>query len=74
MIREVDRPVNVLALEGVPAVAELAEAGVARISVGGSRVRRPGGGRQRRQRTARAGTYGFRRPVPPVPPRRRAFS
>src|SRR5580658_910927 len=36
VIREVDRPVNVLALDGVPAVAELAEAGVSRISVGGS--------------------------------------
>jgi len=36
LIREVDRPVNVLALDGVPPVAELAEAGVARISVGGS--------------------------------------
>ena len=36
MIREVDRPVNVLALAGRPTVAELAEAGVSRISVGGS--------------------------------------
>src|SRR5271167_1433551 len=36
VIREVDRPVNVLALDGAPAVAELAEAGVSRISVGGS--------------------------------------
>ena len=36
VISEVDRPVNVLALEGVPPVAELAEAGVSRISVGGS--------------------------------------
>jgi 2-methylisocitrate lyase-like PEP mutase family enzyme len=36
VIREVDRPVNVLALDGVPVVAELAEAGVSRISVGGS--------------------------------------
>jgi 2-methylisocitrate lyase-like PEP mutase family enzyme len=36
VIREVDRPVNVLALAGAPAVAELAEAGVSRISVGGS--------------------------------------
>ena len=36
MIREVDRPVNVLAIAGAPAVAELAEAGVSRISVGGS--------------------------------------
>jgi 2-methylisocitrate lyase-like PEP mutase family enzyme len=36
VIREVDRPVNVLALDGVPAVPELAKAGVSRISVGGS--------------------------------------
>jgi 2-methylisocitrate lyase-like PEP mutase family enzyme len=36
VIREVDRPVNVLAMAGVPAVPELAEAGVSRISVGGS--------------------------------------
>jgi 2-methylisocitrate lyase-like PEP mutase family enzyme len=36
LVREVDRPVNVLAVGGVPPVPELAEAGVARISVGGS--------------------------------------
>ena len=36
VIREVDRPVNVLPVDGVPAVAELAKAGVSRISVGGS--------------------------------------
>jgi 2-methylisocitrate lyase-like PEP mutase family enzyme len=36
LIREVDRPVNVLPVDGTPAVAELAEAGVSRISVGGS--------------------------------------
>ena len=36
LVREVDRPVNVLALDGLPPVAELAEAGVSRISVGGS--------------------------------------
>jgi 2-methylisocitrate lyase-like PEP mutase family enzyme len=36
VVREVDRPVNVLVFEGVPAVPELAQAGVARISVGGS--------------------------------------
>jgi 2-methylisocitrate lyase-like PEP mutase family enzyme len=36
LIREVDRPVNVLALDGVPPVPELARAGVSRISVGGS--------------------------------------
>jgi 2-methylisocitrate lyase-like PEP mutase family enzyme len=36
VLRGVDRPVNVLAMAGVPPVAELAEAGVARISVGGA--------------------------------------
>jgi 2-methylisocitrate lyase-like PEP mutase family enzyme len=36
VIREVDRPVNVLAIEGAPPVPALAEAGVSRISVGGS--------------------------------------
>jgi 2-methylisocitrate lyase-like PEP mutase family enzyme len=36
LVREVDRPVNVLAIRGVPPVPELAEADVARISVGGS--------------------------------------
>jgi 2-methylisocitrate lyase-like PEP mutase family enzyme len=36
LIREVDRPVNVLAMAGAPPVSELAEAGVSRISVGGS--------------------------------------
>lgn len=35
LVREVDRPVNVLALPGGPSVAELADAGAARISVGG---------------------------------------
>jgi 2-methylisocitrate lyase-like PEP mutase family enzyme len=36
VIREVDRPVNVLARDGLPPVAELAGVGVSRISVGGS--------------------------------------
>jgi 2-methylisocitrate lyase-like PEP mutase family enzyme len=36
LIREVDRPVNVLAAAGAPTVPELAEAGASRISVGGS--------------------------------------
>jgi 2-methylisocitrate lyase-like PEP mutase family enzyme len=36
VIREVDRPVNVLAIDGAPTVPELAEAGVSRVSVGGS--------------------------------------
>lgn len=36
LVTSVDRPVNVLALPGGPTVAELAEVGVARISVGGA--------------------------------------
>jgi 2-methylisocitrate lyase-like PEP mutase family enzyme len=36
LVAEVDRPVNVLAMPGCPSVAELAELGVARISVGGA--------------------------------------
>jgi 2-methylisocitrate lyase-like PEP mutase family enzyme len=35
VVASVDRPVNVLALPGAPPVAELAQAGVARISIGG---------------------------------------
>jgi 2-methylisocitrate lyase-like PEP mutase family enzyme len=35
VVSEVDRPVNVLALAAAPPVAQLAEAGVARISIGG---------------------------------------
>jgi 2-methylisocitrate lyase-like PEP mutase family enzyme len=35
LVAAVDRPVNVLALPGIPTVSELADAGVARISVGG---------------------------------------
>lgn len=36
LVREVDRPVNVLAIGGAPPVPELAEAGVSRVSVGGA--------------------------------------
>lgn len=36
VLRETDRPLNVLAMAGVPPVAELAAAGVSRISVGGA--------------------------------------
>ena len=35
VVSSVDRPVNVLALAGAPTVAELADAGVARVSIGG---------------------------------------
>jgi 2-methylisocitrate lyase-like PEP mutase family enzyme len=36
VVREVDRPVNVLLLPGMPGVGELADLGVHRISIGGS--------------------------------------
>jgi 2-methylisocitrate lyase-like PEP mutase family enzyme len=36
LLAEVDRPVNVLAMPGCPTVSELADLGVARISVGGA--------------------------------------
>jgi 2-methylisocitrate lyase-like PEP mutase family enzyme len=36
LVASVDRPVNVLAMPGAPAVAELAAAGVSRVSVGGA--------------------------------------
>lgn len=36
LVAEVDKPVNVIARPGAPTVAELADAGVARISVGGA--------------------------------------
>jgi 2-methylisocitrate lyase-like PEP mutase family enzyme len=36
VVAEVDRPVNVLALPNAPTVAELADVGVARVSVGGA--------------------------------------
>ena len=61
MIREVDRPVNVLALDDVPPVAELAKAGVARISVGGSFAFAALGAVAAAATELREqGTYGFR--------------
>jgi 2-methylisocitrate lyase-like PEP mutase family enzyme len=61
VIREVDRPVNVLALDGVPTVAELAEAGVSRISVGGSFAFAALGALVSAATELREqGTYGFR--------------
>ena len=61
VIREVDRPVNVLALDGVPAVTELAEAGVSRISVGGAFAFAALGALANAAAELRdQGTYGFR--------------
>jgi 2-methylisocitrate lyase-like PEP mutase family enzyme len=60
VVASVDRPVNVLTVPGLPPVAELAELGVARISVGGAfsqvamaALIRAG------QELQQAGTYGF---------------
>jgi len=73
VIREVDRPVNVLALDGVPAVAELAEAGVSRISVGGSFAFAALGALLSAATELREqGTYGFR--AAGAAAARRAFS
>jgi 2-methylisocitrate lyase-like PEP mutase family enzyme len=60
LVREVDRPVNVLALPGAPSVAGLADLGIARISVGGAFAFAALGalaeaGRELLER----GTYGF---------------
>ena len=61
VIREVDRPVNVLALDGFPPVAELAEAGVSRLSVGGSFAFAALGALVSAATELREqGTYGFR--------------
>ncbi len=60
LVSSTDRPVNVLARPGVPAVADLAEVGVARISVGGafSQVALAALARAGRE-LLEEGTYGF---------------
>jgi 2-methylisocitrate lyase-like PEP mutase family enzyme len=60
VVTSVDRPVNVLALPGGPTVAELAEAGVRRISVGGAFAFAAYGALVEAARELlEAGTYGF---------------
>lgn len=60
MVASVDRPVSVLALPKAPVVAELAEAGVARISVGGGFAYVALGAVVEAARELREeGTYGF---------------
>ena len=60
VVESVDRPVNVLALPGSPSVAELAEARVARISVGGAFSHVAFGALTRAARELLdQGTYGF---------------
>jgi 2-methylisocitrate lyase-like PEP mutase family enzyme len=61
VLREVDRPVNVLAMDGVPPVPELAQAGVSRISVGGALAFASLGALVTAATELRdQGTYGFR--------------
>ena len=60
LVASVDRPVNVLARPGVPPVAELAAAGVARVSVGGGFAFAALGALVEAATELRdAGTYGF---------------
>ena len=60
VVSELDRPVNVLALPAAPPVAELAEAGVARISIGGGFAYVAMGAVVRAANELRDhGTYGF---------------
>jgi 2-methylisocitrate lyase-like PEP mutase family enzyme len=60
IVASVDRPVNVLALPGGPTVGELADAGVARISVGGAFAFAALGAVVEAARELRErGTYGF---------------
>ena len=62
VVSSVDRPVNVLALRGAPTVAELADLGVARISVGGAFAYAALGALVEAARELRtAGTYGYLR-------------
>jgi 2-methylisocitrate lyase-like PEP mutase family enzyme len=60
VVQAVNRPVNVLALAAAPPVAELAELGVARISVGGSFAFAALGALvEAAQELRTAGTYGY---------------
>src|SRR3954447_17572772 len=60
VVGAVDRPVNVLALPGVPSAAELGEAGVSRISVGGGLAFAALGALARFGAELRSqGTYGY---------------
>src|SRR5580704_15177781 len=62
LVGSVDRPVNVLAIPGAPTVAELAELGVARISVGGAFAYAAIGALAEAARELRdAGSYGYLR-------------
>lgn len=61
VVSEVDRPVNVLAFAGMPSVAELAAAGVARISIGGAFAYAAyGAAADAATELLERGTFGFR--------------
>jgi 2-methylisocitrate lyase-like PEP mutase family enzyme len=67
VVKSVDRPVNVLALSGAPPVAELAELGVARVSVGGAFAFAALGALVEAGRELlEQGTYGFWQQVAPA--------
>ncbi len=76
VVAETGRPVNVLALPGVPPVAELAAAGVARVSVGGAFAFAAIGALDEAARELREdGTYGYwERAAPGSALARRAFA
>ena len=60
VVDAVDRPVNVLALPGAPPVAELAAAGVSRVSVGGAfAFAALGAAAEAAHELLEQGTYGF---------------
>lgn len=60
LVQSVDRPVNVLALPGCPSVGELAEIGVARVSVGGAFAYAAlGAAAEAARELLEDGTYGF---------------
>src|SRR5918998_120974 len=60
LVSSVDRPVNVLVMPGMPTVAELADAGVSRISVGGAfAFAALGAAAEAGRELLDKGTYGF---------------
>lgn len=60
LVRSVDKPVNVLAAPGAPSVSQLAEVGVARVSVGGAFAFTALGALAHAARELREkGTYGY---------------
>jgi 2-methylisocitrate lyase-like PEP mutase family enzyme len=66
LVASVDRPVNVLALPGAPPVAELAAAGVSRVSVGGAfAFAALGAVVEAATELRESGTYGFWRHATP---------